>query len=367
MLQLRPPRWRRLPPSPSPPAVPPPTICVRCHSYDDSIPMAGHVMPPPDSAHAAAPPFAWRRLPPSLPPRPPPRLLTTDDTDTCQRAIELLFTAQASAYARLLTPPTPPESPPQQTWLGHVGGPHAAQHRLAAPQSIPATLSSGTRFLVLLPGSVCALSAPVAMLVDRAGNPGVDAGLRSLRPVRDQPHAQPFALSARALLCRSVSGHYGGLFATVRDQPPVLAVWVSTPQCGTSPHVLSCSRPHFARATRCPSLLFLLLPLVRGLFASMRDQPLCRSHCSASWSARVLSLGVHTLLAILAHYAVGSLLRPLLALHAICTLHHDPTTHTMRLQRHARDNTRQHSTTLDNPPMLHDAPLPPIRTLGLFA
>ena len=187
-------------------------------------------------------PSRWRRLPPSLPPRPPPRLLTTDDTDTCQRAIELLFTAQASAYARLLTPPTPPESPPQQTWLGHVGGPHAAQHRLAAPQSIPATLSSGTRFLVLLPGSVCALSAPVAMLVDRAGNPGVDAGLRSLRPVRDQPHAQPFALSARALLCRSVSGHYGGLFATVRDQPPVLAVCGSL-RHSAGPAPMSCRAP----------------------------------------------------------------------------------------------------------------------------
>jgi hypothetical protein len=307
-------------------------------------------------------PPRWRRLPPSLPPRPPPRLLTTDDTDPCQRAIELLFTAQASAYARLLTPPTPPESPPQQTWLGHVGGSHAAQHRLAAPQSIPATLASGTRFLVLLPGSVCALSAPVAMLVDRAGNPGVDAGLRSLRPVRDQPHAQPFALSARALLCRSVSGHYGGLFATVRDQPPVLVVGVSTPQCGTSPHGLSCSRPHFARDTLCPSFAFLLLPLVRGLFASMRDQPLCHSRCSASWSARVLSLGVHTLLAILAHYAVGSSAatppRP------PRNLHPPPRSN----DTHNCDCNDTRATTLDNPPMLHDAPLlPPIRTLGLFA
>jgi hypothetical protein len=307
-------------------------------------------------------PPRWRRLPSPLPPRPPPRLLTTDDTDPCQRAIELLFTAQASAYARLLTPPTPPESPPQQTWLGHVGGSHAAQHRLAAPQSIPATLASGTRFLDLLPGSVCALSAPVAMLVDRAGNPGVDAGLRSLRPVRDQPHAQPFALSARALLCRSVSGHYGGLFATVRDQPPVLVVGVSTPQCGTSPHGLSCSRPHFARDLFAHLLLSCCF-LWSGV-SSLR--------CGTSPSAtRIAPLpGPHVSCPSASTHYWPSLRTTLLAL---CCDPSSPSTQSAPSpprsnDTHNCDCNDTRATTLDNPPMLHDAPLlPPIRTLGLFA
>lgn len=172
--------------------------------------------------------------------------------------------------------------------------------------------------------------------------------------MRDQPHAQPFA-------CPHALSPW-------QASPCSLALHldtsgVSAPQCGTSPHFWRAPGPRFCPCYTLPTCVrspFLLLHPARGLFASVRDQPLCHSHLSAFWSARVLSLGVHTLLAIPCALRCRPSAATLLALHAICTQHHcEP-----RLQRHARHHSTatilQCYTTLS-------VPLPPIRTLGLFA
>lgn len=91
-------------------------------------------------------PSALASPPPPLPPRPPPRL----PQQIPIRAIEQssFFIMQASAYARLLNPLAARIPSSTNMARARSGDTHAAQHRLAAPQSIPATLASCTRFLV---------------------------------------------------------------------------------------------------------------------------------------------------------------------------------------------------------------------------